>query len=62
MVIIVKINLNREEYDVGYSWNYGFNQRHLYPVLFGKYEAGKIKISFEDVNMIDTFYGLIYFE
>lgn len=49
-------------YDVGYSWDYDFEQRHIYSVLSGDYKEGEIKISFKEEKTAEKFLGLVYFK
>lgn len=58
----ININLNGNKYDVGYSWKYDFNQRHINEVLSGKFNEGDIVINFDDIDMVNTLNGLICFK
>lgn len=57
----VTFDIAGESFDVGYSWNYGFEQQHIDKLLTGNFSEGKATITFEDSKALEKFNGLICF-
>lgn len=59
---IITFEVGGESYDVGYSWNYGFEQQHIDKLVCGDFDKGEATIVFEDLRALDKFNGLICFK
>ena len=58
----ITFEVGGESYDVGYSWNYGFEQQHIDKLVTGNFDEGKVSIVFEDTETLERFNGLICFK
>lgn len=54
-------DLNGDKYDLSYTWNYGFNQRHIYQISDKQYNNVQLSISFGDSMDVQNLHGVILF-
>lgn len=58
----ITFGVGGEYYDVGYSWDYSFEQRHIDKLVTGNFDEGKVSITFEDAETLERFNGVACFE
>lgn len=58
----ITFEVGGKSYDVGYNWNYNFEQQHIDQLLSGNFDKGEATIVFDDPETLDKFNGLICFK
>lgn len=58
----ITFEVGGESFDVGYKWNYGFEQRHIDSLVTGDFSEGEATIVFEDIDTLEKFNGLVCFK
>lgn len=58
----ITFEVGGESFDVGYNWDYGFEQQHIDRLVAGKFDEGEATIVFEDAETLGKFNGLICFK
>ncbi len=57
----ITFEVGGESYDVGYNWDYGFEQQHIDRLVTGDFDEGKAIIVFGDIDTLEKFNGLVCF-
>lgn len=58
----ITFKVGGKSFDVGYNWDYGFEQQHIDRLVSGDFSEGEASIIFEDAESLEKFNGLVYFE
>ena len=58
----IALKINNTKYDIGYSWDYEFSQRHIDSILEGSFNAEKATIEVSSDLDLNNINGLICFE
>lgn len=57
----ITFEVGGESYDIGYNWDYGFEQQHIDKKVTGDFDEGEATIVFEDEETLERFNGLVCF-
>lgn len=57
----ITFEVGGESYDVGYNWDYSFEQQHIDKKVTGDFDEGEATIVFEDEETLERFNGLVCF-
>lgn len=58
----ITFEVGGESFDVGYSWDYGFEQQHIDRLVSGDFSEGEATIIFEDEETLEKFNGIVCFK
>lgn len=57
----ISFEVGGDSFDIGYNWDFGFEQQHIDKLATGNFDEGEATITFEDSETLEKFNGLMCF-